>query len=95
MLAHTLRIAGRYTEALPEAEHAYSAAPDTETAQLALGRSLAETGDVKRGTELLNQVLRKDPNNLEAHLGLVSIYSRSDRREDANRERAVCLKLPK
>jgi tetratricopeptide (TPR) repeat protein len=95
MLAYTLMIAGRYTEALPEAERAYSAAPDTETAQLALGRSLAETGDVKRGTDLLNQVLQKDPNNLEAHLGLMSIYSRSGRREDANRERAVCLKLPK
>jgi tetratricopeptide (TPR) repeat protein len=95
MLAFTLMIAGRYTEALPEAEHAYSAAPDMEMAQLALGRTLAETGDVKRGTDLLNQVLQKDPNNLEAHLGLVSIYSRSGRREDADRERQLCLKLPK
>jgi len=95
MLAYTLMIAGRYTEALPEAERAYSVAPDTPTAQLALGRSLAETGDVQRGTGLLIQVLQRDPNNLEAHLGLVSVYSRSGRREDANRERAVCLKLPK
>ena len=93
MLAFSLMIAGRYTEALPEAEHAYSVAPESETAQLALGRSLAETGDVKRGTELMNRVLASDPNNLEAHLGLVSIYSRSGRREDADRERAVCLKL--
>jgi tetratricopeptide (TPR) repeat protein len=95
MLAFSLMIAGRYTEALPEAEHAYSVAPDMEMAQLALGRSLAETGDVKRGTELLNQVLQKDPENLEAHLGLVSIYSRTGRREDANRERQLCLGLPK
>jgi len=95
MLAFTLMIAGRYAEALPEAEHAYATAPDMEMAQLALGRSLAETGDVKRGTELLNQVLQKDPDNLEAHLGLVSIYSRTGRREDANRERLLCLGLPK
>lgn len=95
MLAFSLMIAGRYTEALPEAEHAYSFAPDMEMAQLALGRSLAETGGVKRGTELLNQVLQKDPDNLEAHLGLVSIYSRTGRREDANRERLLCLSLPK
>ncbi len=95
MLAFTLMIAGRYTEALPEAEHAYNAAPDMEMAQLALGRSLAETGDVKRGTDLLNQVLQKDPNNMEAHLGLVSIYSRTGRREDAYRERMLCLSLPK
>ena len=95
MLAFTLMIAGRYSEALPEAEHAYSSAPETEMAQLALGRSLAETGDVKRGTDLLNQVLQNDPNNLEAHLGLTSIYSRTGRREDAYRERMLCLSLPK
>ncbi len=95
MLAFTLVIAGRYTEAQPEAEHAYTVSPDMELAQLALGRTLAETGDVKRGTELLNQVLQRDPNNLEAHLGLVSIYSRSGRREDAYRERVLCLSLPK
>ena len=95
MLAFTLMIAARYTEALPEAEHAYSAAPDMEMTQLALGRTLAETGDVKRGADLLNQVLQKDPDNLEAHLGLVSIYSRTGRREEAYRERQLCLTLPK
>ena len=95
MLAFTLMIAGRYSEALPEAEHAYSVSPDMELAQLALGRTLAETGDVKRATDLLNQVLKVDPNNLEAHLGLVCIYSRSGRREDAYRERQLCLTLPK
>jgi tetratricopeptide (TPR) repeat protein len=95
MLAFTLMIAGRFTEALPEAEHAFAVAPDMEVAQVALGRTLAETGDIKRGTELLNQVLKNHPNNLEAHLGLVSIYSRTGRREDAYRERMLCLSLPK
>ncbi|KAA6463010.1 tetratricopeptide repeat protein [Acidobacteria bacterium AB60] len=95
MLAFSLMITGRYAEALPEAEHAYAASPTLQMAQLALGRSLAETGEIQRGTDLLNQVLQKDPNNLEAHLGLASIYSRTGRREDALRERAVCLKLPR
>lgn len=95
LLAFTLVIAGRYSEALPEAEHAYSVAPDMEMAQLALGRSLVETGDAKRGADLLNLVLKTDPNNLEAHLGRVSIYSRTGRREEANRERLLCLGLPK
>jgi Tfp pilus assembly protein PilF len=66
-----------------------------EMAELALGRSLAETGDMKRGTELLNQVVERDPTNLEAHLGLVSIYSRSGKREEAQRERKVCRDLAK
>jgi Tfp pilus assembly protein PilF len=66
-----------------------------EMVQLALGRSLAEIGDVKRGTELLNQVLQADPDNLEAHLGMASIYSRTGRREDAYREHMVCRSLAK
>jgi tetratricopeptide (TPR) repeat protein len=95
LLAFTLVIAGRFPEALEPARRAFANAPDVEISQLALGRSLAETGDMKRGLELLNQVLASDPNSLEAHLGLVSIYSRSGNREDAERERKVCRDLAK
>lgn len=93
MLAFTLMLAGRYTEALPEAERAYADAPDMEMTQISLGRSLAETGDVKRGEEMLKQVLKTDPDNMEAHEGLAAIYSRAGKREDAYRERMVCLGL--
>jgi len=93
VLAFRLTIAGRYAEAKPEAEIALAADPDIEMAQIALGRALAETGDVKRTTEVLNKVLQKDPKNLEAHMGLADLYSRAGRREDAYRERMVCLGL--
>jgi tetratricopeptide (TPR) repeat protein len=93
LLALTLVIAGRFSEALAPSQRAYASAPEMEMAQLALGRSLAETGDMKRGEELLNQVLQRDPNNLEAHLGLVSIYSQSGNHEEAARERKVCRDL--
>jgi predicted Zn-dependent protease len=95
MLALTLVIAGRFTEAVAPAQRAYDAAPDMEMAQLALGRALAETGDMKRGAELLNQVIAHNPKSLDAHLGLVSIYSRSGNREEAAREREVCRDLAK
>jgi tetratricopeptide (TPR) repeat protein len=95
VLAFTLTIAGRFAEARPEAEIALAASPDMEMAQIALGRALADTGDVKRTTELLNKVLEKDPNNLEAHMGLADVYSRAGRREDAYRERMLCLSLAK
>jgi predicted Zn-dependent protease len=95
LLAFTLVIAGRYTEALEPAQRAYTKAPDTEISQLALGRALAETGDTKRGQELLSQVLAHDPQNLDAHLGMRSIYSKSGKREEAERERKVCLDLAK
>jgi Flp pilus assembly protein TadD len=86
-------IAGRYVEARQDAQRALAVAPDMEMAQIALGRSLAEQGDTQRAAELLNQVLQRDPDNLEAHMGLAAIYSRSGRREDAYRERKVCLGL--
>lgn len=95
VLAFTLTIAGRFAEAKPEAEIALAAAPDMEMAQIALGRALADTGDVQHTTELLNKVIEKDPNNLEAHMGLADVYSRAGRREDAYRERMVCLSLAK
>jgi Flp pilus assembly protein TadD len=64
-------------------------------AQLALGRALAETGDPDRAAEVLNQVLKRDPNDLEAHIGLAVMYARMGRREEAYRERMVCLGLAK
>lgn len=95
LLAFSLMLAGKYRQALPAAEQAYKAAPDMEMAQLALGRSLAETGDTARAVTLLQQVLKTDPNNLEAHLGMVSVYSHTGRREDADRERKLCFTLEK
>ena len=95
MLAFSLMVAGEYEKALPAAELAYKAAPDMELAQLALGRSLAETGDPTRAATLLQQVLKEDPNNLEAHLGMVSVYSHTGRREETDRERQLCRQLEK
>ncbi len=95
ILAYALMFASRFAEAQPEAELALAGAPNMEMAQLALGRSLAEAGDLKRATEVLNQVLLRDPKDLEAHMALAAMYSRAGRREDAYRERMVCLGLPK
>ncbi|MFP5235498.1 MAG: tetratricopeptide repeat protein [Acidobacteriota bacterium] len=93
LLAFSLMIAGHYSEAIPEARRVLAAQPDMELAQLALGRSLAETGDVQHATDILNQVLKNDPNNLEAHMGLASIYAREGKREEAYRERMACVQL--
>lgn len=95
MLALTLIALHRYSEALPEAEQAYAAQPGLELAEVALGRCLAQTGDVERATALLKTVVQRDPNNLEAHLGLVAVYSRTGKREDAYRERRICLSMGK
>lgn len=94
-LAFSLILDGRFAEARPEAEQAYAQAPGLPLAQVALGRSLSETGDPDRAIEILNQVLERAPNDLEAHMALAVAYARSGKREDAYRERMLCLGLRK
>ena len=101
MLAFALMLDGRFEEARPEAELAQRQAPDMQMAQIALARSLIETGskpgtetdDDKRAGALIHQVLEQDPNNLEAHIALAALYSRIGDREDEDRERALCHNL--
>jgi tetratricopeptide (TPR) repeat protein len=93
MFALTLVLSGQFADALEPARRAYAFAPNLEFTQLALGRALAETGDARRGAELLHKVIERDPGNLEAHLGLASIYSQTGNREEADREREVCREL--
>jgi tetratricopeptide (TPR) repeat protein len=93
LMALTLIFEGHFAEALTPAQAAYDAEPDLEIAQVALGRALSETGDKDRGSELLRKVAERDPGDLEAHLGLASIYSQSGNREEEARERKICRDL--
>jgi tetratricopeptide (TPR) repeat protein len=95
LLAFTLMYIGRYKEALPVAERALAAEPGMQIAQIAMGRSLIETGDLQHGIDMLQQVLERDPRNLEAHIGMAAAYSLNGKKEDALRERMVCLGLEK
>jgi Flp pilus assembly protein TadD len=56
---------------------------------------LAETGEEQQAVEMLNHVLSRDPDSIEAHMGLSVVYARAGRREDAYRERMACLRLEK
>lgn len=95
LLAYALMLDGKYSDALPEAERVLLTSPDMEMAQLALGRSLGETGQIDRGMDMLKTVLRQDPDNLEAHIGVAALLSKAGKREEAYRERMVCLALAK
>jgi tetratricopeptide (TPR) repeat protein len=79
--------------ALTYAEKAVAEEPKLPVAQLVLGRALLETGDVKAGTEVLEKELQVEPENLEIHFGLAKAYSKSGRKEDARRERLLCLQM--
>lgn len=81
--------------ALPYARKAVADDPGLPSAQLVFGRALTETGDTKDGIEHLEATLQLQPNNLEVHLALAKAYSKAGRKEDARRERLLCLEMTK
>lgn len=93
MTAWALLMKNGPEDALPYAHKAVEQKPDVPSAQLVLGRSLLETGDLQGGTEHLEKALQLQPDNLETHLALAKVYSKSGRKEDARRERILCLRL--
>jgi tetratricopeptide (TPR) repeat protein len=95
MLAWYFILRSDASEALPYAQKAAAEAPDSPSAQLVLGRSLVETGNVDQGMTHLQAGLKLDPSNLEIHLALVKGYSESGRKDDATRERLLCIELTK
>ena len=95
MTAWALLLRNRAAEALLYAQRATAQDPVLPAAQLALGRSLMDTGDLKGGMEHLEKAVELEPNNLETHIALAKAYSKSGRQSDARRERQLCLQLTK
>ena len=83
------------SDALPHAQKAVEEDPSLASAQLVLGRALTETGDAKDGIGHLEKTAQLQPDNLEVHLALAKAYSKSGRKEDARRERLLCLEMTK
>lgn len=93
MLAWALELRGAFGEALPVAQAAVRANPASTTNQLLVGRALLETNDTAGAVSELNQVVAAEPQNLEVHLELAKAYSLLGRREEARKERLLCLQL--
>jgi tetratricopeptide (TPR) repeat protein len=95
MLAWIPLLTNDGSDALPYARRAVAQDPSLPSAQLVLGRALTETGDTKGGIEHLERTVQLQPDNLEVHLALAKAYSKSGRKEDARRERLLCLEMTK
>lgn len=93
MASWVLLLRNRPAEALPHAQRAADEDASLPSAQLVLGRSLMETGELKDALVHLEKALQMEPGNLETHLALAKAYSNSGRKEDARRERLLCLHL--
>jgi tetratricopeptide (TPR) repeat protein len=95
MLAWIPLMQNNGAEALPHARKAVAEDPSLPSAQLVLGRALTETGAAQAGIEYLEKTMQLQPDNLEVHLALAKAYSKSGRKEDARRERLLCIEMTK
>jgi len=95
MLAWIPLLSNDGTEALPYAKKAVEADPSLPSAQLVLGRALTESGDPKDGVEHLEKTAQMQPDNLEVHIALAKAYSKLGQKDDARRERMLCLEMTK
>lgn len=93
MTAWVFLMEDRASEALPFSQRAVRQNANSATAQLVLGRSLMETDNLKDGIDHLEEALKLEPNDLEAHIALAKAYSKSGRNEEARKERLLCLQL--
>jgi tetratricopeptide (TPR) repeat protein len=93
MIAWILVRRGEYREALPYAESASRNAKNSAIAEFVYGRSLVETGAVAAGIEHLQLAEKIDPSFLEAHLSLVTAYSRKGLTAEAQRERRISFQM--
>ncbi len=85
----------RNAGALPPAEEAVKLAPGLFASHHALGRALAETGDLERGIRELEAAARLAPDSPEMHFALARAYAKAGRKADAERERATFSELDK
>jgi tetratricopeptide (TPR) repeat protein len=83
------------SDALPYAQKAVAEDPGSPSAQLVLGRALTETDNAKDGVEHLEKTEQMQPDNIEVHIALTKAYSKLGRKEDARRERLLCLEMTK
>jgi predicted Zn-dependent protease len=95
MLAWIPLLTNDGSDALTHARKAVTVDPTLPSAQLVLGRALTEAGDTKGAIEHLEKTLQLQPDNLEVHVALAKAYSKSGRKEDARRERLLCLEMTK
>ena len=84
---------GDAASALPWAQQAVAAAPNTFTAHKALGQSLLETGDVDGAIKELQTGIQIAPDSPGLHFTLARAYQRAGRIEEATREREEFTRL--
>lgn len=95
MVALLMLRGGASSPASALARQAAADGPMCPMAQYTYGLVIAATGDLTAAIERLETAERLDPGNIEYHMALAGVYSKTGRHEDARRERRTSIALAK
>jgi len=88
-----LRQEQSYEKAKPYLVKASTLRPDDPAVQYQLGALELAQGQVEQARHRLEELTRREPEFLEAHVTLATVYYRVKRKSDGDRERAIVQKL--
>lgn len=92
-LGHMRRSTQKFEEAEAYLHRAMTIRPKDTTARKLYASLQLQAGRNERAVELFEQLVRDEPDLVEAHVQLATAYNRLGRRDDAERERAIVDRL--
>jgi len=94
-LGNLRKIAQRFDEASRYLERAVAIHPADLTARKLLASLRLQTGRTEEAVQMLEAIVKDAPDLVEAHVQLATGYNRLNRKDDAERERAIVDRLNK
>ena len=91
-LGNVYLITGRLNEASDSIQEGFKRQPQSGFGQFLMGSLLITKGDTHQAEQRFRDALKDDPGLANAHLALVNLYIRQNRREDAVAELSLFLK---
>ena len=92
-LAVIVKQDGDYEKARHVLARALLVRPNDPGALFQVGATYLAEGDLEHSCAILEQVIKRSPQFLEAHVSLAQVYYRQKRKADGDRERALVTKL--
>jgi len=92
-LAVIVKQDGDYEKARHLLARALLVRPNDPGALFQVGATYLAEGDLEHSCAILEQVIKRSPQFLEAHVSLAQVYYRQKRKADGDRERALVTKL--
>jgi tetratricopeptide (TPR) repeat protein len=92
-LGNMRKSAEKFTEAETYLERATTIRPDDLAGRKLLANLRLQTGKTEEAVQILEAIVKDNPNLVDVHVQLATAYNRLKRKDDADRERAIIDRL--